>query len=49
MMKNVSFPNNETLILNPLIMTLKVYMDQNKTNYLDVDEGMSSDFIFLSV
>lgn len=39
----------KTLILNPLIMTLKVFMDQNKTNYLDVDEEMSSDFIFLSV
>lgn len=36
---------------NPLIMALKVFMDQKKNtpNYLDVDEGMPSDFIFLSL
>lgn len=49
MKKNILFSlTMKTLILNPLIMTLKVFMNQKK-NYLDVDKGMPSAFIFLSV
>lgn len=38
----------KTLILNPLIMTLEVFIKQKKT-HLDVDKGMPTDIIFLSV